>query len=218
MKEKLIEQVDNLIEIVYDSGLSFESKVKYVSDSKFSLEKIKKDLRADDFEGAIDKLKGIRASLGLGEKFEEAINSLIEDIVDFTEENQIPIHNINPKKLFLLKGGKIFSTKFILNDKSEDNNELEHKEEEILNYLYQQYKESTSHYDQRVSLYIMKKELNDPYFEEALENLKKDKLVASYLDKAEYELIGKKVKTKKEHYTYVYLTTKGVMERLGGME
>ena len=82
--QRQIEKLDDINELLMDSGLSFERKMTHSVDSDWSIRKIRKDIISNNFEGAIDKLEGLNARLGIGDKFSSSVENLIEDIADFT--------------------------------------------------------------------------------------------------------------------------------------
>lgn len=79
-KEELIEKIETLIVITYDSQLPFESKVNYVSDFDYSLEKIMEGIVFDTPKVSLDKLKGLKQAVSIGIKFDEMLDELITEI------------------------------------------------------------------------------------------------------------------------------------------
>lgn len=81
IKHKELEnKADQLIELINDSKLGIESKTNILYDLEYSMTKIVENIVFKDFRKALDKLKGLRQAIDIGQEFRTLINEMITGI------------------------------------------------------------------------------------------------------------------------------------------
>ena len=80
--KNVIDAIENVEEEIWNSGISYDSKIEYTSDRSYSTEKIVKKLEKQAYEDAYYDLESLKGVFDGGKKYNKLINFAMNCLED----------------------------------------------------------------------------------------------------------------------------------------